>query len=83
MVVGALGRVADGPSNRLNDRPARYRTDGTGAKFLKALEAGETFIVLGGPVCNETLAWWLVNYKGTIGFTAEGNSSGYWIEPVK
>lgn len=83
MVIGRLGRVTPGQPNRLNDRPARYKTDGSGARILTNMPGGETFIVLGGPVCNDGLAWWLVNYKGRIGYTAEGDSTGYWIEPVE
>jgi hypothetical protein len=83
MVVGKLGRVTPGEGNRLNDQPLRYRADGSGAKTLTTIPEGDTFVVMGGPICNDNLAWWLVNYKGRIGYTAEGNTEGYWIEPVE
>lgn len=45
------------------------------------IPVGGVFTVLQGPVCAEGTAWWLVNYAGVVGWTAEGQGSTYWLEP--
>ena len=38
--------------------------------------------MIDGPVCNEGYAWWQVDYEGAIGWTAEGDGTTYWTEPL-
>jgi ABC-type antimicrobial peptide transport system permease subunit len=38
--------------------------------------------VLEGPVCAENMAWWKVQYQGQTGWTAEGQGTDYWLEPL-
>ncbi len=47
---------------------------------LTTLSGGDTFNIIGGPICADNLYWWQVDRSGTIGWLAEGSSS-YYIEP--
>jgi uncharacterized protein YraI len=49
---------------------------------LTQIPSGGTFTVLAGPTCANGMNWWQVNYNGTVGWTAEGDASGYWLEPL-
>jgi hypothetical protein len=74
--VGKLARVVPNTSpNNLRDNPV------SGAA-LSQIPAGGVFTVLDGPTCANSMNWWQVNYNGTIGWTAEGDANGYWLEPV-
>jgi hypothetical protein len=76
LVVGAQARVILSTSpNNLRDAPV------TGA-VLAQIPAGGAFTVLAGPTCANAMNWWQVNYNGTVGWTAEGDASGYWLEPL-
>jgi hypothetical protein len=74
LVPGGWGRVTLGTPNRL--RTAPY------GATLGLIPGGATFGVLSGPVCGWRTAWWLVNYSGIVGWTREGTSGDYWLEPV-
>jgi hypothetical protein len=75
LVVGGQGIVTPGSSNRLRETPATGR-------ILTEIPPGGIFDVLEGPVCmSNGIAWWRVNYSGTIGWTAEGQGTEYWLEP--
>jgi hypothetical protein len=75
--VGGRGRVVDGlGANRLRSHPS------TTGRLLDEIPPGGTFAVLNGPQCGEGLAWWQVEYRGLVGWTAEGEGSTYWLEPV-
>lgn len=56
------------------------RQDPNGAIIL-TLAGGDSFKVIGGAICNGGLYWWQIERGGTIGWLAEGSSSGYFIEP--
>jgi hypothetical protein len=76
LVVGAQARVMLNTSpNNMRDAPV------TGA-VLTQIPSGGTFTVLAGPTCANGMNWWQVNYNGTVGWTAEGDASGYWLEPL-
>ncbi len=78
LVVGQSGRVIPGTSpNNLRDQPGT-----SGTTVVGEVPAGGVFMVTGGPQCSDGLIWWLVNYEGTVGWTAEGDASAYWLEPV-
>lgn len=77
LVVGGTGRVTPGTPNRLRAQPA------VSAPPVGTIPGGESFQVLAGPQCDPAgIAWWQVNYNGTIGWTAEGQGSTYFVEPV-
>jgi hypothetical protein len=74
LAVGGWGRVTPGTPNRLRTVP-----DGP---TLALIPGGAAFSVIGGPVCGWRTAWWKVNYNGIVGWTREGASSVYWLEPL-
>lgn len=82
LVVGGKGRVTPGDPNALNTLPAPPSRD-QNSKRLTPLQPGNVFTVLAGPTCAYGYTWWQVNYNGTIGWTAEGQGTTYWIEPVQ
>jgi hypothetical protein len=49
---------------------------------LGEIPGSSIFAVLSGPQCADGYYWWQVNYNGAIGWTAEGQGSTYWLEPV-
>lgn len=38
--------------------------------------------LLEGPVCNDAIVWWRVEWNGTRGWTAESAGGDVWFEPV-
>ena len=74
LVPGRWGRVTPGTPNRLRTVP-----DGP---TLALIPGGAAFNVVSGPVCGWRTAWWLVNYNGIVGWTREGTSGIYWLEPL-
>jgi hypothetical protein len=83
LTVGKRARVTPGDSNSLNSLPARPSVNPDSQK-LGSIRAGESFLVLSGPVCGDDgYVWWQVNFNGVVGWTAEGRpGSPYWLEPI-
>lgn len=78
LVVGEVARVTYGPNgNRLRSGP------GTNYQQIDRVPPGGEFEVLDGPECNQSYAWWQVNYNGQVGWTAEADNSEYWLERVR
>jgi uncharacterized protein YraI len=75
LTVGGQGRVTPGAPNKLRSAPT------TAAAQIGSIPGEGVFAVLGGPTCGDGLLWWQVNYQGTIGWTANGDSAEYWVEP--
>lgn len=82
VTVGIQARVTFQPplNNALNSQPSRPSRN-AGSVQLTNIPPGGTFQILNGPVCNEGIFWWQVNYNGIIGWTAEGENGVYWVEP--
>ncbi|MCB9452951.1 MAG: SH3 domain-containing protein [Anaerolineaceae bacterium] len=76
LVVGEHGRVLPGDANNVRDTPTRSGTK------IGAIPGGEVFTVLEGPVCADGLNWWRVTYGDLTGWTVEGASGAYWVEPL-
>jgi hypothetical protein len=74
---GDAGRVLPGPANNLRARPT------VDSDRLDRMPANAEFVVLGGPFCDGTYAWWNVFYNGRIGWTAESDRERYFIEPIR
>ncbi|MCC6616522.1 MAG: hypothetical protein IT320_23815 [Anaerolineae bacterium] len=74
--VGDLAQVLPGEPNNLRSVPS------LAGRVLGIIPGGAQFQVDGGPECGDGFTWWLVNYNGVIGWTAEGNATDYWVEPV-
>jgi serine/threonine-protein kinase len=82
-----LSRVGPGMTARVDPsdpRPLNVRAQpGINSARAGQLEAGETFLILDGPVCQDGLAWFLVRSNaGDTGWIAEGDASAYFIEPI-
>ncbi|MCC7452392.1 MAG: hypothetical protein IT324_33630, partial [Anaerolineae bacterium] len=80
LTMGGQGRVLPGTPNNLNSKPSRPSLDSTSQK-LASIPGGGMFTVLEGPVCNQGITWWKVNYNGTEGWTGESDTK-YWVEPT-
>ncbi len=56
-------------------------TPGRNSHLLGQIDVGEIFYVLAGPVCDQSYAWFQVEYKGIVGWIAEGDNDSYYVEP--
>lgn len=79
LVVEQSGRVTPGAANQMRSYA------GTSADVVGSIPGGAIFSVIAGPSCDfeNGIAWWLVNYNGIEGWTAEGQADTYWTEPVE
>jgi len=76
LAPGMVARVTPGDPNRLRSAP------GSNNSVVGQVPGGGVFTVLSGPQCGpEGWTWWRVQYGSTIGWTAEGQGSTYWLEP--
>lgn len=80
--IGVAGRVTPGLPNVVRDYPGTTAS-GANSRVIGEIPAGGVFAVLNGPQCgSDGRWWWLVNYNGLVGWTAEGEgTSTYWTEP--
>jgi hypothetical protein len=77
LVAGGQARVIPNTSaNNLREQPT------IASSTVAQLPPGEPFAVVSGPECADGMAWWQVKYADTLGWTAEGDSNGYWLEPI-
>jgi hypothetical protein len=76
LIVGAQARVM------LNTAPNNVRDTPVSGAVLGQIPPGGAFSVLAGPTCANAMNWWQVNYNGMVGWTAEGDAGGYWLEPL-
>jgi hypothetical protein len=76
LAVGTQARVV------LNTTPNNLRDAPVSGAILGQIPPGGAFTVVAGPTCANAMYWWQVNYTGTVGWTAEGDASGYWLEPL-
>jgi hypothetical protein len=53
----------------------------TGVK-VALMAPGDTFQVVGGPQCGESIVWWQVLYGEVTGWAGEGANGLYWVEPT-
>jgi serine/threonine-protein kinase len=79
LAPGIEGFVRSEDPRPLNVRLGPGRT----ADEIDEMQSGERFIVLEGPVCSESLAWFRISYRGGIreGWIAEGDDR-YFASPV-
>ena len=71
-------RVEPGPGspNNLRDAPG---LDGT---LIGQIPSGGLFVIIDGPQCADDYVWWQVDYGDVTGWTAEGDATRYWLEPL-
>ena len=66
--------------------PNRVRSEpNTVAAVIGYLQVGERMEIIDGPICNSGWVWWRVrslDTAGLVGWTAEGDESGYWLVPL-
>ncbi len=75
--VGQQARViAGGLPNNLRAAPL------IGATRIGQIPPAGVFDVLDGPQCASGYRWWQVDYQGTIGWTADGDTDSTWLEPL-
>lgn len=78
LIVHERGRVTKTDDEEtLNLR----RGPGTDYNVLIQIEQLETFYVLDGPQCQDGYTWFKVDYKGHVGWIAEGDEDQYYAEP--
>src|SRR5579871_4612441 len=58
-----------------------HDTAGTRSRVVGQLADNSPFQVTGGPQCRDRYSWWQINSQGLVGWIAEGDSSGYFVEP--
>lgn len=75
LAPNGYGRVLPGLANNVRAQP------GYGFPVVGQIPAGGVFYVMNGPVCASNTAWYQVYFNGVQGWTAEGQSSTYWLEP--
>lgn len=73
---GRYGRVTPGLPNNIRSLP------GSSGALLGQIPPGGVFAVLSAPTCASGFYWYQVNYNGLLGWTPEGGSGQYWVEPV-
>ncbi len=76
LTVGGQGRVTPGAPNKMRSGPS------LSSPHIGSIPGGDIFNVTGGPHCADGYTWWKVNYNGQEGWTANGNTSEYWVEPA-
>jgi WD40 repeat protein len=70
-------RVTPGAPNNLRAEPS------TSAALVGEIPAEATFRVIAGPTCDaQGNVWWQVTYGELNGWTAEGNGTQYYVEPL-
>jgi hypothetical protein len=78
LTAGGTGQVTPGLPNLIRALPRR----GSDSAILGRIPAGGIFTVVSGPQCdNEGRYWWQVSYNGVTGWTPEGESGIYWLQP--
>ncbi len=70
--------VANGLPNVIREQP------GSSSKLLGQIPPNDALIVIDGPRCTllDKVVWWQINYNNLIGWTGEGQSGDYWLEPA-
>jgi hypothetical protein len=78
--IGIRARVTftDGTPSRLRGAPGLLGTE------IAQMAEGTEFTVIGGPWCVDDYRWWQLELDdGMIGWSAEGDTETYFLEPVE
>src|SRR5258706_2839422 len=80
--AGGSGKLSFTPTGS-DPTPVRLReVPGKSGRVVGQMRGRATFRILSGPQCKDNIAWWQVVGQGTVGWIAEGDSSGYFVEPT-
>lgn len=83
LAAGMVAQVTPGLPNVVRTHPGTHQSGATYSKVIGEIPGGAQFAVNDGPVCGpDGRYWWRVDYRGLVGWTAEGEGSTYWLEPV-
>ena len=83
LVVGSSGQVTITPPGQVAI-PVRVRNaPGRSGKVIGQITDGTQFKVEEGPTCKDNYAWWRITADVIAGWIAEGDSSGYYVEPIQ
>jgi hypothetical protein len=78
LTPNTLARVAEATiPNNVRDAAS------TAGTLVGQIPGGATFTVIQGPVCADGYAWYEIQFGDLIGWTAEGTSDTYWLEPLQ
>ena len=77
LIVRERARVVNGDPSPLNVREGA----GTDHVRLGNIPVSGVFYVLSGFECTEQYTWYRVDYRGLVGWVAEGSDEGYFVEP--
>ncbi len=73
---GTHAQVTPGDPNNIRSGPT------TSSAVIGQIPGGQIVRVVAGPYCAEGIGFWLVEYNGITGYTAEGRGSSYYMFPV-
>lgn len=76
LAAGRYARVTPGLPNNIRTQPD------SNAALIGQIPPGSIFAVLSNATCSSGLYWYQVNYGGVVGWTPEGGSGQYWVEPL-
>ena len=80
LILGQRGWVLPQPPIPNNLR----REANANSRDMGDIQPGEYFDVIGGPICSRNLNRWQVMLDdGRVGWTGEGDRSGYWVGPIQ
>ncbi len=83
LAVGDFGRVTQTTPGE-TAVPVRVRdVPGKSGNVVGQIGDGDLFQVIDGPTCKDNYAWWKIQAQGVQGWVAEGDSSGYFVEPAE
>lgn len=81
LTIGQQARVTPGLPNVVRTAPGTQAT-GADSVVIGEIPGDGVFSVMNGPQCgSDGRFWWLVDYNGLVGWTAEGEGNTYWLEP--
>jgi hypothetical protein len=78
LVPGFSAIVTPGLPNSVRTAPGT----GSGSTVQGQIPGGTIFYVLEGPQCVDNYNWWRITTGTITGWTAEGQSTEYWLQPM-
>ncbi len=77
LTAGTQAQLIDDEPNTIRSEPSSF------SAAIGQIPVGGVFTVISGPICGpEGWYFWQIEYNGVVGWTAEGNTVTYWLEPL-